>query len=163
MVEAGKGVVNVLVIEPCAQLAAVGRGLLPRNDRLLAQLGIGELGLQLADILVLLGERVFDLLTLVPQPRQCLGHARFRVERPLGEVVAALRDGKLGAALPFLFVALERGDTALDLLLLSDSAYRRGAHLDKRVLHFLDDEPDDLLGILGAVEDRVDVGVHDVR
>jgi len=62
--------------------------------------------------------------------------------------------------LPFLVLALECGEAALDLLLLGDGPHRRRAHLDQRVLHLLDDQPDQLLGILGAVEDGVDVGVN---
>ena len=67
-----------------------------------------------------------------------------------------------GAALPFLVLALQGLDPALDVLALGDGAHRRGADLDQRVLHLLDDQADDLLRVLGAVEDGVDVGIHDV-
>jgi hypothetical protein len=90
------------------------------------------------------------------------GDARLGEQRPLGEVFAPFGERELGTALPFLLLALERGDTALDLLLLGDGAHGRGAHLDQRILHLLDNEPDDLLRILGAVEDGIDVRVHDV-
>src|SRR6516165_10195508 len=162
VLEAGKGVGDALVIEVRAQLDAVDGSLLPRGDRLLAHLGVGELGLQLADVLVLLGECILDLLALMLQRRERLDDARLGEERTLGEVFTSLGDRELGAALPFLLFALERADPALDFFLLGDGAHGRGAYLDQRVLHLLNDEPNDLLRILGAVEDGVDVGVHDV-
>src|SRR6516162_9623403 len=118
VLEASKGVGDALVIEPGAKLDAVDGSLLPRSDRLLAQLGVGELRLQLADVIVLLGERVLDLLALMLQRHERLGDARLGEQRPLGEVFAPFGDRELGTALPFLLLALERGDTALDLLLL---------------------------------------------
>src|SRR5579864_8618 len=56
LLEAGKSVGDALVIEMVPQLQAVPRRLLPRHDRFLATLGVGELALELADILILLGE-----------------------------------------------------------------------------------------------------------
>jgi len=94
----GEGIVDVLVVEPRAQLDTVGGGFLPRNDRLFARLGIGELCLQLSDVFVLLGERVLDLLALVLQRGQRPGNPRLGAKCTLGEVVALLCDGEFGAA-----------------------------------------------------------------
>ena len=113
-----------------AQLDAVDGSLLPRGDRLLAHLGVGELRLQLGDVLVLLGERILDLLALMLQRREPLDDTCLGEERPLGEVFAPFGDRELGAALPFLLLALERADPALDFFLLGDGAHRRGAYLD---------------------------------
>ena len=162
LLEAGEGVGDALVIELAAQLDPAGRRFVPGDDGALARLGVGELGLQLADILVLLGEGVGDLGDLALQVPEALGGARLGEERALGEVLAVLGEGELGAALPVVVLAAQGFQPPLALLLLGDRAHGARAHLDQRVLHLLDDQPDDLLGVLRPVEDGVDVGIHDV-
>src|SRR5262249_8965407 len=81
LLETGKRIGDALVIKMRTQLDAVGRSLLPRDDRLLAHLGVGKLGLQLGDVLVLLGERILDLLTLMLECRQRLADAGLREQR----------------------------------------------------------------------------------
>src|SRR6516164_6392185 len=90
MLEACEGVGDALVIEVRAQLDAVDGSLLPRGDRLLAHLGVGEFRLQLGDVLVLLGECILDLLALMLQRRERLDDARLGEERTLGEVFTSL-------------------------------------------------------------------------
>ena len=83
-------------------------------------------------------------------------------ERRLGEILALLVERELGLGLPIARLLLERGQRARDLLAVGDRARGRRANLDERVLHLLDHEAHELFGILGLVEDRVDVRVHDV-
>src|SRR6185437_12900327 len=162
LLESSKRIGDALVIKLGAHFETRGGRLLARDHRPLARLGVGELRLQLGDVLVLAGERLFDVLELLLERFLRRGNTRLGHERALGEVLAALGDGELGAALPFLVLGLERIDAARELALFRDRAHGRRAHLDQRVLHLLDDHPDDLLRILGAVEDGVDVGIHDV-
>jgi hypothetical protein len=84
-----------------AQLNAVGGRFVPCSNRLLARLGVGELGLQLADVFVLPDKRLLDLLALMLQRRERLGDARLGMERSLGEVVASLGDTSLHYMLQF--------------------------------------------------------------
>jgi len=132
------------------------------GDHLLARLGVGELGLELGDVLVLLVERLGKLGELGLFARQRLGHARLGDQRALRQILAPARHGKLGAALPFLLLAAQRLDPPLQFLALGNGPDRRRAHLYEGILHLLHDQPDDLLRILGAVEDGVDVRIHDV-
>src|SRR6185437_8484927 len=114
LLEAGKGVGDALVMEARAQLDAVGGRLVPRRDRFLARLGVGELRLELGDVLVLLLQAFLDLRLLALEAGERLGDARLGEERGLGEVLASLGDGELGAALPFLLLMLELRDAAED-------------------------------------------------
>jgi hypothetical protein len=93
---------------------------------------------------------------------QRLANARLRDERAFRQVLAPARHGEFGATLPFRLLAPERVHPALQLSALGDGPNRRRSHLDQCVLHLLHDKPDDLFRVLGAVEDGLDVGIHDV-
>jgi len=163
LLEAGQGLVDAFVVQALAHLHAVGRGLGAGDQRLLAVLGVGQLGLQAGDVVVGLGQRLLDLDHLLGQRVGLLGRPGLGHQRRLGEVLAVAGERDLGLAVPFVALARQVGDAALDLLLLGDDLDGRGAHLDQGVLHLLDDQADQLLRLLGAVEQRVEVGLDDVR
>ena len=98
LLEAGEGVGDALVIELAANLDAAGRRFVAGDDRPLARLGVGELRLQLSDVLVLLRDPIVELRQLPLERRQRLVAARLGEQRTLGEVLAPLGDGEFRAA-----------------------------------------------------------------
>ncbi|OPZ09092.1 MAG: hypothetical protein BWZ10_02586 [candidate division BRC1 bacterium ADurb.BinA364] len=54
------------------------------------------------------------------------------------------------------------GQLALDFFLVGDDAGAVRFDLDQRVFHFLNHQPDHLFGVLGLVQDGVDIGSDNV-
>ena len=134
-----------------------------QDDRTLPRLGILDLGLQCGDVDAELRQRIVENLEVAVQPfRSFLRLVAFEQRTPR-EIVATLADGDLGLALPFTRLVRQPALPPDDLLAVRDGPGRRAAHLDQRLLHFLDDQADHLLRVLGLVEDGVEVGIHDVR
>jgi len=78
------------------------------------------------------------------------------------QILAAARQGQFGLALPLVFLALQRFNLAFQVAPLGNRAHRGRTDFNERILHFLNDQADDLLRILGTGQDGIQVGVHDV-
>jgi hypothetical protein len=83
-------------------------------------------------------------------------------QRRLGKILAFLIERELRFGLPITGLGLEPRQRTCDLFAVGNGAGRRRAHLDQGVFHLLDHEAYELLGVLGLVEDGVDVRIHDI-
>ena len=132
------------------------------RQALLPRLGIGQLGLQLGDILVLLRQAGGQLRDLLFHAGASLLPVRAGQQCPAREVVPAARQSQFGLALPIFFLTPQRLVSAFQLAALGNAAHRAAAHLHQRILHFLDDQANDLLRVLGGRQQGVKIGIHDV-
>ena len=83
-------------------------------------------------------------------------------QRRLGEVLAALRQRKLGLLGPGRLESVEAVDGPAQLLDVGDRAGGRGAYLDQSLFHLEDDHPDHPRRVFGPVEKVGHVGGEDV-
>src|SRR5690606_33749835 len=162
LLEAHQRVVDLVVVDAAPRGEPAVRRLVAREQRLLPRLRVTQLALEPRDVVVQLGQALVDGLVI---RLHGLGRRRGTLlldQRRLREIVPALADRELGLRLPVPLLALQRLELAVQVLLVGNRPRRGRPHLDQRVLHLLDHEADDLLRVLGLVQDRVDVGVHDV-
>jgi len=132
------------------------------GQRLLLGLGLAQLALQLADVGFALLQHGVEFFQFLLQHGGRLGQLRLLHQGALGEILASLGERQFRLLLPAPLRLGEAGETPVRLLLLGDGLGRGRAHLDQGVLHLLDHQADDLLGLLGPVEDGVEVGIDDV-
>ncbi len=79
-----------------------------------------------------------------------------------GQFLAAFFDGQLGLGFPTGRAGGQFVEGAADLFAGGDGTGAGGLEVDEGILHFLDHQADELLGVLGLIEHGVDVGVNDV-
>ena len=92
--------------------AVVRRAAKPRSRAF----GIGQLGLQLADVIVLLRQARRPAVAICGSSaaRACAA-VRFGQQRAAGQILAAPRQRQLGLALPIVFLALQRFHTCVPI------------------------------------------------
>ena len=136
--------------------------LVPLDEEPVSLSGIDELCLDRADVLLVAGDhlvaagRFFGVgvaEVLEPTPF---------ADRLPGEVFPPLLDRQSGPLLPGDNRCLGRGHGPLGPLPGGDRPGAVGLHLDEGVFHLLDHQPDQLVGVLGGIEHRVEVGIDDV-
>ena len=124
--------------------------------------GLAQLGLELDYVLIVAAQGLFQMIEIVFKKIGHFGGLGLFDQRRLCQVLAALGDGQLGLLGPILLEICQTFELAPGVFLIGDGAGRRRADLDQRFFHFLDNQPDDLVGLFGHVKYGIEVGIHDV-
>src|SRR4030095_2699750 len=138
-------------------------GLTTDHDRILTCLRVFELLLECERIVRELAERTFQRTQLALYGVRTFERSGAFHERRAREVVTPFADGDFSLAIPLARLLHEPFAAPRELLLVGDRASGGSADLDEGLLHFLNNQTDHLLRIFCLIEQRIDVGVDDVR
>ncbi len=133
-----------------------------QHQRLLTGAGFAEFVFQLANLFFHPRQRFINQLRFVFQAADKVGQLLLFDQRRTGQILFLFTQRQLGFFLPFRLLGNGLFNTTAQLFLFSQRPRRGRTDFNQRVFHLLDHQPNQLLRIFRFLQQRVNVGVHDV-